>query len=139
MICFTLKCGKGHDFDSWFGSGAAFESLKAAGRLTCAVCGSTDVDKAIMAPRVSVGRNDHPLSGPASTAEQAIAELRKHIEAKAEDVGTNFAAEARKIHDGDAPIRPIIGEAKWQEARDLIEDGIPIAPLPWSGSTRKAN
>jgi hypothetical protein len=92
-----------------------------------------------MAPRVSVGRNDHPLSGPASTAEQAIAELRKHIEAKAEDVGRNFATEARKIHEGEAPIRPIIGEAKWQEARELIEDGIQIAPLPWGGSTRKTN
>lgn len=139
MICFTLKCAKGHDFDSWFGSGAAFEQLKAAGRLTCAVCGITDVDKAVMAPRVSSGRDEHPLSGPASTAEQALAELRKRIEAQTENVGTNFAAEARKIHDGDAPWRPIIGEANWQDARELIEDGIPIAPLPWGGSTRKTN
>lgn len=139
MICFTLKCARGHDFDSWFGSGAAFDSLKAAGRLTCAVCGSSDVDKAVMAPRVAPVRDDHPLSGPASTAEQALAELRRHIEAKSENVGTNFAAEARKIHNGDAPLRPIIGEAKWAEARELIEDGIQIAPLPWGGTGRKTN
>lgn len=139
MICFTLKCAKGHDFDSWFGSGAAFESLKASGRLSCAVCGSAEVDKAVMAPRVAMARDDHPLSGPASTAEQAVSELRKRIEAQTEDVGRNFAAEARKIHDGEAPMRPIMGEAKWHDARALIEDGIPIAPLPWVNAGRKAN
>ncbi len=139
MICFTLKCAKGHDFDSWFGSGAAFDSLKATGRLSCAVCGGTDVDKAVMTPRVASARDERPLSGPASTAEQALAELRKQIEAHTEDVGKNFAAEARKIHEGDAPLRPIMGEAKWQDARALIEDGIQIAPLPWAASGRKTN
>lgn len=139
MIRFALKCAKGHEFDSWFGSSNDFDSLKASGRLACAVCGAAEVEKAIMAPRVTTGRDDHPLSGPASTAEQALMELRKRIEAQAEDVGTNFASEARKIHDGEAPVRAIIGEAKWQDARELLEDGIQIAPLPWGGSTRKTN
>lgn len=92
-----------------------------------------------MTPRVASARDERPLSGPASTAEQALAELRKQIEAHTEDVGKNFAAEARKIHEGDAPLRPIMGEAKWQDARALIEDGIQIAPLPWAASGRKTN
>ena len=71
-----------------------------------------------------------PLSAPASPAEQALAELRRRIEAQSEDVGRDFAAEARRIHDGEAPARPIIGEARPAEARALIEDGIPVAPCP---------
>ena len=77
------------------------------------------------------------LSKPASPAEQALAELRKKIVANSEDVGTEFAREARAIHEGEAPERPIIGEARANEARALIEDGIPVAPLPWQ--SRKSN
>ena len=58
--------------------------------------------------------------------------MRRRIEASAEDVGRDFAVEARRIHDGLARERPIIGEARPSEARALIEDGIPVAPLPWS-------
>ena len=72
------------------------------------------------------------LSAPASPAEQALAELRRRIEAQSEDVGRRFATEARRIHEGRAPERPIIGEARSSEARALLEDGIPVAPLPWS-------
>ena len=71
------------------------------------------------------------LRAPASPAEQALAELRRRIEAAADDVGRDFAAEARRIHDGLAPERAIIGEARPSEARALLEDGIPVAPLPW--------
>jgi hypothetical protein len=77
------------------------------------------------------------LTAPASPAEQALAELRKRIEAQSEDVGRNFANEARRIHEGVAPERAIIGEARPSEARALIEDGIPVAPLPWPA--RKSN
>ena len=86
-------------------------------------------------PAAAAGVPD--LSAPASPAEQALAELRRRIEASSEDVGRDFAAEARRIHEGDAPARPIIGEARPAEARALIEDGIPVAALPWSG--RKTN
>ncbi|MEM7243430.1 MAG: DUF1178 family protein, partial [Pseudomonadota bacterium] len=89
------------------------------------------------APQVSPARSKAgPLSAPASPAEQAMAELRKHVEANTDDVGTNFATEARKIADGDAPDRAIRGEAKLDEAKALIEDGIPVAPLPWSKKAR---
>lgn len=137
MINYTLKCEQNHTFDSWFQSAKAFDKLHAAGMVTCSVCGVTTVEKAVMAPRVRTARtafspkSKGPLSAPASPAEQALAELRKKVEASSENVGENFADEARKIHDGDAPDRSIYGQAKPNEAKALIEDGIPVTPLPW--------
>jgi hypothetical protein len=132
MIRYALRCEKAHRFDSWFGSGADFERLSGAQLLACSVCGSSAVEKDLMAPSLAAAPlPERPLSAPASPAEQALAELRRRIEAEAEDVGRGFPAEARRIHDGEAPARPIIGEARAAEARALIEDGIPVAPLPW--------
>jgi hypothetical protein len=147
MIRYTLKCDKDHSFESWFQTADAFDKLKASGMVICAICASTSVEKAIMAPRVRPARsaakkpsvNSHvgALSQPASPAEQAVAEMRRKIEEKSENVGDNFAAEARAIHDGDAPERAIIGEATPEAAKNLIDDGIPVAPLPWF--SRKTN
>ena len=136
MIRYALRCDREHRFDSWFGSSADFDRLTAAGMIACAVCGSSAVVKDLMAPGVAAGASVPDLSAPASPAEQALAELRRRIEATSEDVGGAFAAEARRIHDGSAPRRPIIGEARPAEARALIEDGIPVAPLPWSTRRR---
>ncbi|MFP7673766.1 DUF1178 family protein [Marivita sp. S0852] len=144
MIQFTLKCENDHRFDSWFQSGAAFEKLFSTGMVTCAVCGSSNVSKAMMAPRVSTKDATLPtpakpkLSQPASPAEQALAELKKHVEKNSDYVGKNFASEARAIHSGDAPDRPIWGEARGEDAKKLVEDGVPIAPLPFT-PTRKTN
>jgi len=71
------------------------------------------------------------LTAPRSKAELALAEMRRHIEENSEYVGMSFAREARAIHEGDAPERAIHGEARAEEARKLIEDGIPVAPLPF--------
>jgi hypothetical protein len=95
-----------------------------------------------MAPSVAGSGSEGPeparaLSAPLSPAEQALSELRRRIETRSENVGRDFAAEARRIHEGTAPERPIIGEARAAEARALIDDGSPVAPLPWS--SRKAN
>ena len=152
MIQFSLKCAQGHQFDSWFQSADAFEKLQASGMVACAVCGSSDVEKALMAPRVRPARNapqtaedagakgkgKGSLSAPASPAEQALAELKRKIEQNSDYVGMNFAREARAIHDGTAPERAIYGEARPEEARKLIEDGIPVAPLPFVPG-RKSN
>jgi hypothetical protein len=137
MIRFSLRCDRAHRFDSWFGSGADFERLLDGGHLACAVCGSAAVEKDLMAPNIASAGAAQSLSGPASPAEQALAELRRRVEATAEDVGRDFPAEARRIHDGAAPERAIIGEARPAEARALLEDGIPVAPLPWQ--TRRTN
>jgi hypothetical protein len=137
MIKYTLKCESDHTFDSWFQSAEAFDKLLSAKMITCSVCGALGVEKAIMAPRVAPARSRAqeqaygPLSAPASPAEQAMAEIRRQIEANVEDVGDDFAAEARAIHDGTKPERSIIGRAKPEEASSLIEDGVPVVPLPW--------
>jgi len=139
MIQFSLKCPNDHRFDSWFQSAEAYDKLAAAGMVSCAVCGAEGVQKAPMAPRVAASREeDRPLSQPRSAAEQAVAELRRRIEAGSEDVGRNFAREARAIHEGDAPDRAIRGEARMDEARKLLEDGVPVMPLPFMNS-RKTN
>ena len=142
MIRYTLRCDKDHVFESWFQSSGAFDKLAKAGHLTCAVCGSASVKKAMMAPQVTqksskkAGKAEGPLSAPASAAEQAVRELRKKITENADDVGKNFATEARAIHNGEAPERAIYGEAKVEDAKSLLDDGIPVRPLPWrSGPT----
>ncbi|MEM6588135.1 MAG: DUF1178 family protein [Pseudomonadota bacterium] len=144
MIQFTLKCDKGHRFDSWFASNAAFEKLQRNGMAVCPVCGSTHVEKALMAPRVRDSKAtadvpaERPLTSDPSPAEQAMAEMRRHVEENSEYVGLNFAQEARDIHNGDAPDRAIYGEAKPKEAKALIEEGVPVAPLPFVPG-RKSN
>ncbi len=147
MIRFSLRCDQGHRFDSWFASGGDFDRLRQAAMLSCAVCGTDEVEKDLMAPQVATGATPvaperpeapaAPLSAPASPAEQALRELRARIEAASDNVGRDFAREARRIHAGEAPERPIIGEARVTDARALLEDGIPVAPLPWS--SRRAN
>lgn len=149
MIRYTLKCDQDHTFDSWFQTSDAYDTLRARDMVACAVCGSSLIEKAIMAPRVRPARNaaketpkpDAPaqsiLAAPASPAEQALKELREKVEANAENVGKDFAREARAIHEGEAPERSIIGEANLEEARALIDEGVPVAPLPWA--TRKTN
>ncbi len=134
MIRYALNCDKDHGFESWFASGSAYDALRAQGHVTCPVCGSTTVEKALMAPAVS-----QPATQPApptpSVRDPAVAAkieaLRKHVEANSDYVGMNFATEARAMHLGDAPERPIHGEAKIAEARALIEEGVPVAPLPF--------
>jgi hypothetical protein len=141
MIRFSLRCDQAHRFDSWFGSGADFQRLSETGLIACAVCGSTQVEKDVMAPNIgAAAAAPEPvpaLSAPPSPAEQAMAEFRRRVEAQSENVGRDFAAEARRIHEGLAPERAIIGEARPSEARALIDDGIPVAPLPWS--SRRSN
>lgn len=148
MIKYALKCENGHSFESWFASAEAFDKLATSGLLTCTICGSGQVAKAIMAPRVRTKRGtaaapvepptseDAPapppaLSDPANPIEARIKEMRKKIEAESEYVGDKFAKEARAIHTGDAPERAIYGEAKPADAKALIEDGVPVAALPF--------
>ncbi|WP_299369325.1 DUF1178 family protein [uncultured Tateyamaria sp.] len=152
MIKYTLKCDSGHQFDSWFANAGAYDSLRAAGHVSCASCGSNQIDKAVMAPRVATSRMapvvpaedasaDVPPEGAAADpaeVEAALRKMRAEVEKNATYVGGNFAREARDMHLGDAPDRPIWGEANAREAKALIEDGVPVAPLPFI-PTRKAN
>jgi len=138
MIRYDLKCDKGHDFDSWFAGSAAYDRLSASGHVACPDCGSTKVAKALMAPAVASSAPSPSLATPRDPREAALADLRRKVEESSEYVGLSFAAEARAMHDGHVPERPIHGEARLDEARKLIEDGVPVAPLPFLPS-RKTN
>lgn len=156
MIRYALRCADGHEFESWFRSSAAFDELASSGLLSCAVCGGAKVEKALMAPSLGAAAVGGPAPGaadapapaapaapppslrePSSPLEAAIRALRARVEANAENVGGRFAREARAIHEGEAESRAIYGEATGEEVKDLLEDGIEIAPLPW-GSRRDA-
>ncbi|WP_170560993.1 DUF1178 family protein [Ruegeria atlantica] len=147
MIQYSLKCGRNHTFDSWFQSAAAYDKLASAGMVTCVVCGDANVEKAIMTPRVRPARNAQTpeqrddsidTATPSPDIEKVLADLRRKVEENSDYVGKDFAKEARKIHLGDAPERAIYGEAKPDEAKALIEDGVPVSPLPFL-PTRKTN
>ncbi|WP_373353672.1 DUF1178 family protein [Pseudoroseicyclus sp. CXY001] len=133
MIRYALSCAEGHEFESWFASADAYDTLAATGHLSCAVCGSPKVSKRLMAPAVAAEEpaDKSRLGTPRTEVEQALAEYRRKVEAESDYVGLSFAEEARAMHDGDRPKRSIYGEARLEEAKRLIEDGIPVAPLPF--------
>ena len=141
MINYTLKCDQNHIFDSWFKSAEAFEMLVKKSMVVCSECGSTKITKAIMAPNVSTSRkkgNKPSELEKNSKLKNDILELKKKIEANSEYVGNNFANEARSMYLGETPERSIYGEAKADDAKKLIDDGIPVMPLPFLPA-KKAN
>ena len=128
MIRYTLKCADDHSFESWFGSSDDYQTLRDRGLVTCPECGSSKVEKSLMAPKVSPARK---AGAVAKSKADEIAKLKAHVEANSDYVGMNFVKEARKMHDGETEERSIYGEAKPEDAVKLIEDGIPVAPLPF--------
>lgn len=151
MIRYNLKCARAHEFDSWFQSATAFDSLSKARMVECPVCGDNKIEKLLMAPAIRPGRNvasteenpsahgapaATPLSRPASEAEAALTALRAELESNSEYVGNDFATEARKMHSGDAPERAIHGETQISEAKQLLEEGVSILPLPFMPKRR---
>jgi hypothetical protein len=148
MIVFDLACGAGHVFEAWFGSSADYEAQRERGLVSCPLCGSADVGKAVMAPHVGAKSNQLPApSAPqkpvpmASAATPSIAEMKQMMRAladaqaraleKSDYVGGRFAEEARAIHEGESEQRPIHGQATPDEAKSLVEDGIEVMPLPF--------
>jgi hypothetical protein len=153
MIHYNLRCKKGHAFESWFQSSSAYEQQERRKLVSCPMCGSTGVERAIMAPQVvsRKGRDKAPSepSTPAPTPEiippssstpllmaqerelrAKLKELRDHIVKNADNVGESFPSEARKMHYGDIEHRPIYGEASPDEARALVDEGVEVMPLP---------
>ncbi|MCJ2127029.1 DUF1178 family protein [Methylobacterium sp. J-077] len=144
MIRYSLVCEAAHGFDSWFPSSESYDAQAVRGLVTCPICDSAQVTKALMAP--SVARTDRgqlpaPVAAPPEAVLPMIAEperqvramlraLREQVVANSEHVGASFAEEARKIHYGEAEGRSIYGEASPAEARALIEEGIDVAPIP---------
>ena len=152
MIRYSLRCERGHAFESWFQSSAAYESQEKRKLVSCPSCGSVKVERAIMAPQI-VSKKGREIAPPAPAESAAsreltttestpllmaqerelrakLRELRDHIVKNADNVGERFPNEARKMHYGDIEHRPIYGEASPDEARALIDEGVEVSPLP---------
>jgi len=138
MIRYTLTCTDGHDFESWFKSSDAFETLHASKQVVCPMCGTHKVSKTLMAPGVAAKGNSskgakRPMAaGPDPKLEKALKDLKDHVEKNSDYVGNNFADEARAMHLGEKPERSIYGEAKIEDAKKLHDDGIAAVPLPFT-------
>lgn len=133
MIQYALNCEAGHRFDAWFTNAQAFDDQAARGILSCPVCNSTSIEKALMAPAVASKKDTVSLStGHPEHAKfiEAMRELRQKMTANADYVGDKFAEEARKIHYQEAEARGIYGEATRDEVAGLAEEGIAFMPLP---------
>jgi hypothetical protein len=137
MIKYALGCAEGHTFESWFPDSAAYEKQRKRGFVGCPECGSTEIDKAIMAPAVVGGDRGAGESGPQIVvdhrrrqAREFMLRMRREIEANTDDVGSKFPEVARAIHLGEEPERAIRGRASLEEARSLVEDGVSVLPMP---------
>jgi len=133
MIRYALACDHDHEFEGWFASSGDYVDQRGRGLVECPVCASRAIRKQIMAPAVAgtkrTVRDPEPAKMQAMMME-AAGRIRAHVEENFDDVGDAFATEARAIHEGKAEDRGIYGQATPIEVRDLVEDGVPIAPLP---------
>jgi hypothetical protein len=146
MIRYQLRCAKDHEFEAWFRDSAAFDQQSKARKVACPDCGSVKVIKAPMAP--SIGKRavpevqaptPAPAASPPSNApvptpaqiRQYLMAMRKHVETTHEYVGPRFPDEARKIHYGESEERGIYGEATSKDAKELVDEGIDVAAVPW--------
>jgi len=149
---FDLQCANGHVFEGWFSAGKGFEEQLAQGLLDCPVCGDDTIERKLSAPRLNLGSRDadqemashqHDRGEAQSGHEPAVmaspdlvrlqAELLRHMRntiKNSEDVGSRFAQEALKIHNGEAQERAIRGTVTPEERRDLADEGISVMPVP---------
>ena len=134
MIIFDLKCAPhGHVFEAWFGSSDDYGAQLARGLVSCPLCGSAEIEKAPMAPAVGAKGNQGDGLPPAQMKALlgAMAEAQKQMLESSEHVGPRFADEARAIHLGETEARAIHGQATPEQADELRDEGIPVAPLPF--------
>lgn len=142
MKVLDLQCNHQHEFEGWFGSEDDFQSQLSRQLVECPVCASHDISKRLSAPRLNLS-GARPTETPpvsiesnpaahASPAEMQAAWLKlvRHVMANTVDVGDKFAEEARKIHYGEAEQKQIRGQVSAEETRELLEEGIPVMPLP---------
>lgn len=153
MKVFDLRCAHGHLFEGWFASHEDYQGQLDRGLLECPLCGNAQIEKALSAPHLKSKSNrrdaaqpgqkpqaqegadahphGHALQAQEPREKQArwLAQVRELLK-QGEDVGERFAQEVRRIHEGEADERPIHGQASAQEIVELLEDGIPVLPLP---------
>jgi hypothetical protein len=130
MIRFSLHCAQDHEFEGWFRSNDDFDTQSKKHLVTCPVCGSHKVEKALMAPSVTTARQKEKMAVAMSKMVNELKDVARKVRENADYVGADFAEEARKIHFGEAEQRGIYGEASGDEVKSLLEDGVDIMPLP---------
>ncbi len=162
MIVFDLRCEENHVFEAWFKNSEAYELQTLEGLVECPFCGSTDVVKSLMSPNIPLKSNsnskqitdlvsaDHRVAASANVPDtmetssedvkralehmhNTMKKYRNHVKKECEYVGENFAKEARAIHEGDAELRGIYGEATLEETEELLNEGVDILPVPGLG------
>ena len=147
MIVYDLNCPTGHRFEGWFGSSEDFATQQQRGLVTCPACGSAEVTKAPMAPSVPAKSNQRAESAPerpedgrramaggkippeVQKAMRALAEAQAKALSESKWVGENFAEESRAMHYGERELEAIHGKATLEEAKELLDEGIEIAPV----------
>ncbi|MEJ0022272.1 MAG: DUF1178 family protein [Alphaproteobacteria bacterium] len=128
MIRYALVCENGDQFEAWFGSISDFDVQSDKGQIGCPVCGDSRVKKAPMAPAVAKSRESEPSQRAVAMA--MAQKVREHVRDNFDYVGDRFPDEARKMHEGESEERAIWGEATPEQAKAMMEEGLPVAPLP---------
>ena len=137
MILFDLKCDKAHEFECWFASSADYQEQLKKKMIVCPYCNSTNIKKSLMAPNINTksgsknNAKDINAIEVKKSLENKIKKFKKYIEKNTDNVGKNFAEEARKIYYGETKSRPIRGESTEKETKELVAEGIPLSILPW--------
>jgi len=132
MISFNLRCSKDHEFEGWFRDSATFEKDLKKRRIDCPICGDAKLERALSAPNIATSaRRASAKAEQAVQMREQLRAFRRHVEKSSENVGERFAEEARKIHYGEAATRSIYGKTSLDEARELHDEGVPVAPIPW--------
>jgi hypothetical protein len=148
LIVFDLKCAQDHVFEAWFGSSRAFEEQRTRGLVACPLCGDSDVIKAVMAPNIAAKGNSRSVASPVpaagsqqnkpsapvsvdalKAAMRSLAEMQSRMLETSQWVGRSFADRARAMHAGEEDHAPIHGQSTLAEAKALVEEGVPVAPL----------
>ncbi len=148
MKVLDLQCAHGHVFEGWFASEDAFQEQLASGLLECPVCANRDIHKRLSAPRLNLSGAQAPEAAPDARAPKdhhaPVAEadaqrasrqaawlgLVREVMRQTEDVGERFVQEARRMHQGETPARGIRGQASAEQVAELLEEGVPVLPLP---------
>jgi len=137
LVKYDLKCENGHLFEGWFPSSDGFEKQQKQGLISCPICSSVNVSRALMAPAVKRAKIDKNSSNKVSPnigeneIKTQIRTLNKLIEKNTTDVGKDFAKEARMIYKGEKKDKPIRGSATSKEEKELKKEGIPFIKVPW--------
>ena len=139
MIKYSLRCDKDHVFEAWFSDSSSFEKQNKKNLISCLTCSSTKIEKDIMAPSISSGRQKTDgLKQKKDKVEMILNKVRKHVENNFDYVGDKFTDEAKKIKYGEVKDRPIYGEATIEQTKELIDEEIKVTTLPFH-STKKNN